>query len=412
MEGRSGCIATTTRWSALFLALLVILLLPVTIVVHNFVSILFFPSLLTDVLVENLVYSGMVQREVATNLLAPELLGGEGAEGFEFAEAFRHLSEAERVELVEILAPPEWLEAQVREIVGGLSRWFWSDAPRPRITLDHRPIKESLASGGAERLVELIVDSWPSCSPQQAREMQNRDAQTGQVPILYCEPPEPTRTHISNYLVSQIELLAREMPVRVPLIAEDGESGDPEQSAQWKEQLRFLHAVGRSAWMIPFSFLGLIMAAAVRSWRDLTRWWGRVLLLAGILTIVAGVLMGAAAERFVLTGLSQLRAEARLAYDILIVALRSLSEAVLDSTAGHAILLILIGAVLLLVYWLLNRRAGSSGGSDDVHRMDDFVAVEDDVEGRGVAPPSVPPLNRDEPPSTASDEKEQRGGFR
>jgi hypothetical protein len=377
------------------LAFLVVVLFPVTIMVYNFVSVFFSAETLSDILIENLIHSGMIHREVAFNLLSPDLLGAESSQDFSFEEALGHLSEAERGEIVEILAPQAWLELQVREIAGALNHWLVSTEPRPDIALDHRPIKESLLGGGAERLVEIVVDSWPSCSPQQVGQMQNRDIRTGEIPILYCEPPEPIRTQMSNFIVVQVKQLARDLPERVPLNPEGTDQGDPEQAARLKEQLRSLRAFGLSAWMLPFSLMGLMVSLAVRSWRDLTRWWGRVLVVSGIFTLIAGLLIASAVERGIPTVFSQVRAQAGLVFDVLVVTVRALSGVVLEGTAGHAVLLIIAGALLLFAYWLVQRRKKPSPASQSGATSKSAAAHSGDAAaGAAGSPPPVPPFGR------------------
>lgn len=395
MDEQTGCLTSASRWSTLTLAFFVVTLLPITILIYNFVATFFSPEVLSNVVIENLIQSGMIHREVAVNLLSPDLLGSEGSQDFSFEEAFGHLTDAERIEIVETIAPESWLEVQVREVVSALDRWLEGDEVWPRIALDHGPIKESLLQGGAARIVEVVVDSWPSCSPQQVSQMQNRDVLTGEMPVLYCEPPEPIRTRMSNFLVVQIEQLARDLPDRVPLLTDQGNEANPDQPARLKERLRSLRAFGFSAWMLPFALLGLTVSLAVRSWKDLTRWWGRLFLIAGIITLVAGLLLAAVVERAIPAVFSQLRAQAGFVFNILVIAARALSDVVLGSTAGHAVLLIFAGALLLFGYWLIQRRdrptsAASPGGNSS----SGGAGSDAEVARPADTPPPVPPYER------------------
>lgn len=396
MDDQGGCLPSASRWSTLALAFLVVVLFPITILAHNFVSVFFSADVLSDVVIENLIHSGMIHREVAVNLLSPDLLGAESSQNFSFEEAFGHLSEAEREEIVEIIAPQAWLELQVRGIVGALNHWLGSAEPRPNIALDHRPIKESLLGGGAERLVEIVVDSWPSCSPQQVGQMQNRDIRTGEIPILYCEPPEPIRTQMSNFIAVQVKQLARDLPEHVPLDLEGSDQEDPGQASRVKERLRSLRAFGLSVWMLPFSLLGLMVSLAVRSWRDLTRLWGRVLLVSGIFTLVAGLLLSAAIERGVPTVFSQVRAQEGFVFDVLVVTVRALSDVVLEGTAGHAVLLIIAGALLLFTFWLVQRRKKPGPTPQYEATSKSAAAHSGDPAARAAgSPPPVPPFDRE-----------------
>jgi hypothetical protein len=122
-----------------------------------------------------------------------------------------------------------------------------------------------------------------------------------------------------------------------------------------KEQMRLLRALTRWGWLLPLSFLGLIMALVVRSLRGLARWWGIPLLVGGLLSLLTVLLGAGFAERLI----SQVVGEPAMP-ETLTRLLRGILDGLRDSILGRALvhsLLIVLGAgALLFVGFLFGRR--------------------------------------------------------
>lgn len=354
MGRNRSCAGNLARIVAAVLAACLALMLPVALLGFNVGRVLFSPEVVAGVIVERAVDSGGLRRIVSERLLSPEAGGGNPE--FELARAMSFLEQDEVERVLDLLIPPEWARAQVGGALESLYAWMDNDSPSPGVPLDLRPIQQSLLAGGAERLVETILDSWPACTVEQIEELAMAAIQGGEVQMPYCEPPEPYRSAVSLMATQGLIEEARALPPTIDLLGQD-----PAQSPQdlagamaLKEQLRLMRALARWGWLLPLSFLGIIMALVVRSFRGLTRWWGIPLLIGGLLSVVVVFVASGLAQRLVAQALGDGLPEE------LVRLLRSILDGLRDRILGRMLVqsvVVALGAVLLLFLgYLLGRR--------------------------------------------------------
>ena len=359
MGRNRSCAGNLARIVAAVLAACLALMLPLALLGFNVGRVLFSPEVVAGVIVERAVDSGGLRRIVSERLLSPEAGGGNPE--FELARAMSFLEQDEVERVLDLLIPPEWARAQVGGALESLYAWMDNDSPSPVVPLDLRPIQQSLLTGGAERLVETILDSWPACTVEQIEELAMAAIQGGEVQMPYCEPPEPYRSAVSLMATQGLIEEARALPPTIDLLGQD-----PAQSPQdlagamaLKEQLRLMRALARWGWLLPLSFLGIIMALVVRSFRGLTRWWGIPLLIGGLLSVVGVFVASGLAQRLVAQALGDGLPEE------LVRLLRSILDGLRDRILGRMLVqsvVVTLGAVLLLFLgYLLGRRKAASG---------------------------------------------------
>jgi hypothetical protein len=218
--------------------------------------------------------------------------------------------------------------------------------------------------------------------------MRQAGERAGELPLLYCEPPDPMRSALTRFAAMRLRVQLEEMPSTISML-EQGPSGpaDPEVLAE-KEQIRLLRGFSRWGWLVPFSMLGDIMALAVRSWRGLTRWWGVPLLAGGLLSFVPVVLALMVGQPM----LDQMVAEMDIPpvlNDVLLSVAKGLAGAILRAVAWHAALAAGAGLILLISGWILAARRPSQ------------PVVEAEAEIPSEGPPSVPPAAPTAPPPVA-----------
>jgi hypothetical protein len=354
MSHDRGCGGTLAVIVAAVLAASLAVLLPGAVLAFEVGRVVFSAEAVAQIVGERAVDSGAVRRLVIQQLLDAQSTGANA--DFDLARALSFLDQGEVEGVFDLLIPPDWARSQLSDAFRGLYDWMDNDLPAPAVPMDLRPIQQSLISGGAARVVETILDSWPACTVQQLDEL-SRAALAGQLPMQYCEPSEPYRSAISVFATQALIDQARALPPKIDLLARD--SGQPTEDLAsvmaFKEQLRLLRALTRWGWLLPFSFLGLIMALVVRSLRGLTRWWGLPLLTAGLLSVFVVFVASALAERLTARALQGISPEE------LVRLLGSILDGLRDRILGRMVvhsLLITLGAGLLLVLGLvLARRA-------------------------------------------------------
>ena len=251
------------------------------------------------------------------------------------------LTPQERAYLAERLLPPDWVREQLQAGLDDIYAWVDNDLARPNIDVDLRLVKETLRQGGAQELIEVVVDSWPPCTVEQVDEMAAQIFGLAEG-FPFCEPPEPLRTGMVGIAGEAIKLSLYGLPDQLSVSGDrPDEKADPE-ILKFKEDLRLARALARWSWLLPLALLGLIMVLAIRSWRGMAGWWGLPLILGGLLTLVAAVGVRLAA-RAVVGGV----ASGPGVPPILAEVLRSVAEgwvtSALRAVAVHAGIILLAG---------------------------------------------------------------------
>jgi len=293
-----GCLASGARFLAGLLALLFVLTVPVSVVAFDLGRVVFSPERMGALLGQSFEQAGGFRRlamEAITGGVEGEAGSGDGG-ALSLEGALSFLTLQERDYLAERLLPADWVREQLRAGLDDLYAWVDNDLARPNVDVDLRPVKETLRQGGADELIEVVVDSWPPCTVDQV------DVMAAQIFGLaegfpFCEPPEPLRTGLVGIAGEAIKLGLYALPDQLSVSGgRADEKADPE-TLKFKEDLRLTRALARWSWLLLPALLGLIMAVAIRTWRGMAWWWGLPVILGGLLTLVAtvGVRLGARA---------------------------------------------------------------------------------------------------------------------
>jgi hypothetical protein len=293
-----GCLATLARFLAGVLALIFVLTVPLSVVAFDLGRIAFSPERMGALLDQSLDQAGGFRRlamEAITGGLESEA-GSDDGGALSLKGALSFLTPQERDYLAERLLPPDWVREQLQAGLDDIYAWVDNDLARPNIDVDLRPVKETLRQGGADELIEVVVDSWPPCTVDQVEVMAAQIFGLAEG-FPFCEPPEPLRTGLVGMAGEAIKLGLYALPDQLSVSGgRANEKADP-QILKAKEDLRLARALARWSWLLLPALLGLIMALAVRSWRGMAWWWGLPMILGGLLTGVAaiGVRLGARA---------------------------------------------------------------------------------------------------------------------
>jgi hypothetical protein len=397
-----------TRAAALVLVLFILLTLPIATLAHDTASVIFQPQRLGAVLNQSLIASGFLKELFLDVVPQADFFRDAGSDDDEFARAFQHLTAGDWELILELILPPEWFERQIAQSVNAMVEWIDSDRPVPHLAVDTQPIKERLLREGIPEILEIVIDSWPACTQEQIGQMRSHIVSTGEVPLLYCEPPEPQRTEIVENARVLMQQIVRDWPAAVPLV-ELGARDELADLQPLKEQVRLLRAVSSYGWLLPVAAFGLIMALVIRSARELARWWGIPLLLSGLMTLSLVFVLIRVTDRLVprfMSGDGALTPDAL--EQVALVSLGSIRAEIGGLMGLHAVLMLILGLVFVLVGWLVGRRrpadqVGAAGSSD---QLPDPAGSPPGSTG-APSPPPVKPLARsgsqeipeDDPPS-------------
>lgn len=397
MSQSNGCLGTMMKLIAGILAFVVILTLPITLLIFDVSRVVFSPEILSEQLTMELIESGVLRSFVTDQLFSPEFFDRMGPGDMNLMELLEDLSPGDRETLVDIVLPPGWIKSQIAGVFHALNIWIDSEEPLPKIVLDMQPFKDRLMRGGAEEILETIVDSWPSCTPDQTAQVREALQGSERVPFQRCEPPEPYRERFMELAIEMMMETLREIPPEFVLGGEEFNPQEMDEMMALKEMIRLVRSLSRAIWLVPVAMLGLIMAFAIRSWSDLGRWWGIPLLLSGII-IFGYVLLTPVGREQLLTGLfSDMQYESPAIYDMGRLVIEGLIEVILGLLIFHALLIGGIGLVILVVGWLIGRRRDSGPSIEKVPSPFGETPSEiEPPESQIPPPPPVSPIPEDE----------------
>ncbi|MEA1979185.1 MAG: hypothetical protein U9N80_14950 [Chloroflexota bacterium] len=386
MSGSNGCFIKGIRVLAIAVAVIFILVLPLSLLGRDLAVVVFSPVRVSGILRSRLLESGFINNIAAESFLTERWFDEMGFGGGELKPMFQYLSPAEREEILMTLVPPEWVDAQLDNVIHSFFTWIESEQPEPRIAVDLIPLKEGLLKGGLRRTIDTLIDSWPSCTTDEIEIMREELMRTGEIPIEVCEPPEPYRSQVLDFAVDELGNLIREQPNKIPLI--DSLDASPAEVTEFKENFQFLRSVMMWGWFLPASLLGVVMILVIRSMRDIGKWWGIPLLLGGLLSIaVLGVVGAGRADlaRDTLADLAQIGTPLYRAFEIVLL---GILVAATRLAFFHASLITAAGLAL----WLITRQLSKRAKPQIIPESEPSDAAPTEQVSGIPAPPPVPPL--------------------
>lgn len=356
MENSSvGCLRGLGKILALLTVLIFLIVLPLSIFALDFGNVFFSPETLSRAVVESVTGSQIGQQFLNDEIMPNLVAGTSRSDEFDFDQAFRDLDQADREQIISILVPDDWLEKQIKNAIGSLLNWIDEDQAQLAIELQIEPLKESLYRGGSEQVLEIIVDSWPPCTLDQMEMMSTAAEEEGQVPVVYCEPPEPFRTRLLEFANSELLLQIGQLP-SVVAMNNDGANGNGfENQLEVKQSLRTVRALSQTMWFLAVGLLGVIMALAIRSWKELSRWWGIPIMLGGFVTLLMAIGLNQRGGGLLLNRFSELQNTEGPIREMVSLLIRGLMDSVVGTIQVHSVLIGLLGLAIFLAGWFFGR---------------------------------------------------------
>lgn len=281
MNSNPGCLGQTGKILSWLVALTFVITLPLAVMLRAGSAILFTPERLASSFQQGLLANGTLRQAVVRNLLSsiPEV------EDEMLAALTADLSAADWQRISEIAVPDDWLEGQIDHLTNSIISWLDEDEVLPDLSLNVEPVKRRLLGQDSQQIVEIIVNSWPECSLEEALAFEEAFRQGADLPFSACRLPEPFMNVVIARITEEFQAQVRSMPLTVDLM-DDSDQQAIAEVLNAKSQLRQLRFFTRWSLLVPAALLGLLMALSVRSVWDWARWWGIPLFLGGALTLV------------------------------------------------------------------------------------------------------------------------------
>jgi len=283
---------------------------------------------------------------------------------------FENLTEADWVQFLSTLLPPEWLKAQTESALDQTFAILDSTEPAPEVTISLVEWKAHITGEAGVNAFVQLVRVQPPCGQDELRKWVTE----GVSELPTCKPPDDVLAAATPQIQATLNKVIADLPDEAALSQvfegggedESGETPPPDSGGTVQGPLPFLQTIrlgARLSPLIPLVLLLLVALFAVRSWRGLMRWWGIPLLLAGLVgaalavaflpamkfgyvTFVAGRIPPYLSDGFVQAGLD-------VAWQI--------AGTLAGWVGGEAALLGLVGLIMLAALFFVRERQDLNG---------------------------------------------------
>lgn len=370
---RAGCFG---RGVGVILAVLFVILAPLTLVLFNVQSNLLQPEIYKAALAEQDFYEqlpALVGEQILRSMTYnpceadPSRCEGEGESGEDQEQAggppvyFSSLNQDDWEAIMSILVPTSWLREQGESAIDQVFAFLDSDEPTLKVTISMTAIRERLAGPEVGSVLLRILRALPECTPAQKAFYSKGWFDPAQPDLPACRPPEEDMPAVVMEMGVVLNQMAQSISDEVTLDAssigagEEGEQPPAEDEGSPfgddpKVAFRLVRRGMRFGFVVPLLLLLLIAVFAVRSLKGWLLWWGVPLTIAGAVTLVPA-LFAPAVVRWALETrlrLSFPSAISETMADTLLGVIQSIARTFSNRLAIVAGLLLLAGVAMLV----------------------------------------------------------------
>lgn len=377
----SSSLRTILKTIALLLAVTLVIATPFALLAWDIGRVVFNPPLVKDILTDEVVNSDLIP--VALEWFSESV----AEERVESGEALTWIEEPDIVQLLSLLDRQDWraikkevlpaeiLAEWVSVTVDGTYAWIDSQDRVPKIVWDLQSFTNRVNSEHGINAIQIAYDNLDPCDDAQIADFKARlQSSPAGSDVLYnlCQfPNEYAGSQVSWYddqisdYRNSLQAVVENVPPRFNLTealaqTEDVEGAGPEENKQLLRNIRLWMSL---AWLFIVIPLVLILLLAVRSLNDLARWWGAPLLVAGMLTLIPGLIY-----RWLITNTLASIPLSDVPPLILEEAMRSilrLADAAFRPMIFQAIVLLLVGLGLLIWIGVRSRQERTKAEPSD-----------------------------------------------
>lgn len=163
------------------------------------------------------------------------------------------------------------------------------------VQLSLAPLKARLTDQPAHELTALLLSSQPACTAEQQGQIKDADLNSAGLPLITCSATSELQLQLSAELQRQLKIISVELPETVIIIKRPSPSIPLSLrrffGEDWQTTLQKINMARSYAPFLPLGLLLLLALFAVRSLRGWMRWWGIPIFIAGLITLIFGVLL-------------------------------------------------------------------------------------------------------------------------
>ncbi len=192
----------------------------------------------------------------------------------------RELAPEDWQNTIAMLLPPEELKTTADSALDGTFDYLNGHSSSAAISL--LPLKTQLAGPSGMNVVLQILSLQPPCTVEQLTQMA-LGALAGQIAL--CNPPPEALNLMTPFLQSHLQTMTTILPNEVTFIP-GTLSGTPQDP---RLQLNRVRSLIKWTPLLPLLLLFALTIFAVRSLRDWLTWWGWPFMIAGVSSVLIGL---------------------------------------------------------------------------------------------------------------------------
>lgn len=282
------------RLVAVFVALLILTVLPLALWVFNLRRLALDPQTYITALNSEHFYD---------NLVPDILLSAPNTSDPNTMIIKSVLNSATPQEIVEVsnrLLPPNWLKKQIEDNINRFFDWLPdSNSPIPKIGFDLAELKKQLADPvNEQKIVEIVLPKLPACKPAEETIIQVYAAGDTKGTFPLCKPSSALLQASNTVLVSGLKSIGKNLPNNWTLdqIMQDSSFSLPTRTpggdrpifnfSQLRSGITLLSRLAILPVMLSIMLFSLIVIVVIRSSRAFFRWTGWLLLLGGLIALI------------------------------------------------------------------------------------------------------------------------------
>ena len=195
--------------------------------------------------------------------------------------------------LVIHLLPEDELQTMTESTLDEAISYFRGETDTVQLPL--APLKARLIGQSGEELSALILKSLPACTAEQQVQIKDTDLDSAGVLLITCSATSELQLQLSTELQRRFELISVELPETAMVLKPPSPPMPPSirrfVGEDWQTALQTVSMGLPYIPFLPFALLVLLALFAVRSLRGWMRWWSIPILIAGLITLILGVVL-------------------------------------------------------------------------------------------------------------------------
>ncbi len=190
---------------------------------------------------------------------------------------------------------PDWLQTQTESVIDQVFAYLNNKAPTLTIKISMLDLKARLLGEEGNAIILDLFLAQPVCTEEQLQLLVSAASapDSSAQELLFCRPPEDLLEQLTPQMTASLTKIAEEIPDEINPVKSIFDQNSPASSSnQQIEPTKILRWIRLGIYLsplLPLVSLLMVTILAIRSLKDLLRWWGIPIFLSGLITLGIGL---------------------------------------------------------------------------------------------------------------------------